>query len=250
MNYPNRVIKEGEKDAAIVTAIQNRLNEVGCGPVNAIGVFGPKTKAAVKIFQSTRRDSKGNPLEIDGKIGAITWQLLFDLPDEVVVQTSSSDLLKEGVNVAISQLGVMENPLGSNKGPEVNQYLASVGLNPGLFWCAAFVYWCFNKAAIKLGRANPLVKTGGCLAHWNNTQGKKITTDAALDNPSLIKPGHIFIINHGGGAGHTGIVEKVQNGFIHTIEGNSNDSGSRNGIGVFRIQRKISTINKGFIEYE
>ncbi len=35
-----------------------------------------------------------------------------------------------------------------------------------------------------------------------------------------------------------------------TEEGNTNDNGSRNGIGVFqRDARKISKINKGFIDY-
>ena len=57
-------------------------------------------------------------------------------------------------------------------------------------------------------------------------------------------------MSYGGGTGHTGIVESVSGGFINTIEGNTNESGSRNGIGVFKRQRKINSINKGFIEYK
>jgi hypothetical protein len=250
MNYPGRVIKEGEANARIVKAIQLRLNEVGCGPLEGTGVFGPKTTSAVKLFQSTRRDSTGTPLNIDGKLGSITWEILFGIETVPVVETVNSGLLTEAVSVAITQLGVMENPLGSNSGPEVNQYLASVNLGPGFFWCAAFVYWCFNEAAANIGKTNPVFKTAGCLAHWNNTTGKKILTADAVDNPGLLKPGHIFIMSHGGGAGHTGIVERVEGGFVHTIEGNSNDSGSRNGIGVFRIKRKINSINRGFIVYK
>jgi hypothetical protein len=45
------------------------------------------------------------------------------------------------------------------------------------------------------------------------------------------------------------MIEKIEGGFIHTIEGNSNPTGSSNGIGVFRNMRKISKINRGFIEY-
>ena len=71
----------------------------------------------------------------------------------------------------------------------------------------------------------------------------------AVNNPSLLKPGQIFIIDHGGGLGHTGILERIEGGFIHTIEGNSNSSGSSNGIGVFQLTRKIVQINRGFIEY-
>jgi len=88
------------------------------------------------------------------------------------------------------------------------------------------------------------------MTHWNKTTGKKILAAEAVDNPSLVKPGNIFLLNTGGSSGHTGLVEKVDGGFIHTIEGNSNNSGSRNGIGVFRLQRKIAKINRGFIEYK
>ena len=31
--YPGRLIKRNEKDKAIVTALQHRLNESGCGPI-------------------------------------------------------------------------------------------------------------------------------------------------------------------------------------------------------------------------
>lgn len=144
----------------------------------------------------------------------------------------------------------MEKPPGSNSGPEVDEYLGSVGLTPGLFWCMSFVDWCFDEAAQNLGRNNPAVKTGGCIDHWNRTKGKKIISENAFNKPSLVKPGQIFIISHGGGSGHTGIVESVNGGFINTIEGNSNPSGSSNGIGVFQLQRKIGKINRGFIEYK
>ena len=46
------------------------------------------------------------------------------------------------------------------------------------------------------------------------------------------------------------MVLEVANGRLVTVEGNTNDNGSREGIGVFRRDsRKISTINKGFIDY-
>jgi hypothetical protein len=249
MKYPNRVIKQGEKDSAIVTAVQKRLMELGTDSFTSFGIYGPRTVSAVKLFQSTHRDQNGNPLEIDGKLGSISWAALFDIKDVPVVSDATKDLLTEAVTVARSQIGVMENPPGSNKGPEVNDYLRCVDCPPGSFWCAGFVFWCFDKAAKNLGKKNPLVKTGGCLAHWNNTKGKKIGSKTAIENPSLVRPGQIFILDHGSGKGHTGIIEKVEGGFIHTIEGNSNTGGSRNGIGVFPLTRKIAKVNKGFIEY-
>ena len=250
MNFPNRVIQTGEKNKTVCKAIQLRLNELGCGPLEGNGIFGPKTKSAVKLFQSTHRDSKGNPLEVDGRIGAITWETLFGPASVPIIGEASSNLLREVVNVAVSQVGMMESPPGSNKGPQVNKYLQSVGCVPGLFWCAAFVYWSFEQSAKKLKKTNPLIRTAGCIDHWNKTKGKKIPVRNAVNNPSILKPGQIFILDHGSGMGHTGIIEKVEGGFIKTIEGNSNPLGSANGIGVFQLQRKIARINKGFIEYK
>ena len=42
----------------------------------------------------------------------------------------------------------MEVPPGSNRGPKVDIYVSTTGLDPaGQFaWCACFVYWCFDKA--------------------------------------------------------------------------------------------------------
>ena len=69
MNYPRRVIKEGESDKTIVSTIQAQLEARGCGPLDKTGVFGPKTKASVKLFQARNVDSEGNPLKQDGKVG-------------------------------------------------------------------------------------------------------------------------------------------------------------------------------------
>lgn len=250
MEYPKRVIEQGETNVKVVKAIQARLNDVGCGPLQGTGVFGPKTVTAVKLFQSTHRDQMGNPLEMDGKIGSITWAALFGVWNVTDIDIGAKGLLAAALKVASSQVGIMENPEGSNGGPEVDAYLKSVGLGTGFYWCAAFVYWCFQQASVTLGKPNPVFKTAGCINHWNKTKGKKFAAEDAVENPGLLKPGQIFIINHGRGSGHTGLIETIEGGFLHTIEGNSNPAGSSNGIGVFRLERKISKINQGFIEYK
>jgi hypothetical protein len=249
MKYPNRLIVKGEKDIKIVKAIQNKLNAVGCGPIDTDGDFGNKTLSAVKLFQSTRKDAKGYPLIVDGKIGAITWEALFGSVNVSDQQTASDAFLRELILIAEGEVGTMEVPLGSNRGPKIKQYLNSVGLNEGNPWCASFIYYCAQKAASKLGNPNPVYKTGGCLSHWNNTTGIKVKAKDAQDNVSLVKVGSIFIMDHGGGKGHTGIITSREGGFINTIEGNSNDNGSREGLGVFTLQRKITNISKGFIIY-
>jgi hypothetical protein len=253
-NYPGHVVTENETDKVIVKTLQKRLDDVGCGPIEVDGVFGEQTKNATMLFQTRHTDVFGHDLEVDGEVGSLTWAALFgDSTVPEVLAHPSSDLLTEVIAFAATQVGVMEKPPGSNAGPEVEQYQASVALTRGDPWCAAFAYFCFAKASEKLGRGNPVIKTGGVLDHWDRARKKGIPTVLAADgkeNPELVKPGMLFIMSTGGGNGHTGIVEKVIGGRLVTIEGNTSDAGSREGIGVFRRDaRKIASINKGFIDY-
>lgn len=160
------------------------------------------------------------------------------------------DLSRIALEKARSQIGVLEQPPGSNRGPEIDKYLESVGLTTGIGWSVAFVYWCFEQASVAGGSSNPLPRNasvGGMLSQLDSKRVKQITSKAALQNPELIKPGMIFVMDFGGGIGHVGIVESRNGDSITTIEGNSNDSGGRDGRGVFRISRKIATVNRGFI---
>lgn len=251
MNYPGRVIKKSEKDKKIVIAVQKQINAKGCGPVDEDGDFQNGTFQAVKLFQTRYTDSQGNSLKPDGEIGPVTWEILFGETKVPVTEEAPNILLAKVLEVAQSQIGVIEDPPLSNRGKEVDEYLRNAGLNPvgqHYSWCMAFVYWCFTKAAEATGKKNPLVKTAGCLAQWNQTTCKKIPVLEAKANPSLIKPGYVFIIDHGKGMGHTGIVESVNGGFITVIEGNTNSGGSRNGFGVLRRKRKIGEISKGYID--
>lgn len=151
-------------------------------------------------------------------------------------------LQQKALSIAATQLGVEEVPRGSNWGDTVKAYLLSVGLNFPASWCMAFVYWCFNEAARELGVKNPLIKTGGVLHSWN----KSAKAFKVVGEP---QPGDIFIMNYGGGLGHTGIVEKVDTSVVHTIDGNTNDTGSREGYEVCRKIRYRSKII-GYLRYQ
>ncbi|ASZ11091.1 CHAP domain-containing protein [Chitinophaga pendula] len=150
--------------------------------------------------------------------------------------------------LAVKQIGVAEVPRGSNSGPEVNIYLKSVGLSPGYAWCMAFVYYCVDTAAKSLSIANPLVKTGGVLRQWNENRKLK-TLPATIAGLQQVQAGDIFIMDFGGGNGHTGFVESVDvaSRCINTIEGNSNAAGSREGYKVIRRSRQLTSI-KGFLQ--
>lgn len=256
--YPGRVLKVGVSAAESVKILQHRLNAVGCGPIAEDGVFDKaNTERAVKLFQTRFPDVTGRPLVVDGVVGSLTWGALFGASTVPFTSVPPSPLTKAAIDFALTQIGVLENPLGSNRGPEVDTYLKAVGLDPasGSFsWCVAFTHFCFKKGAEALGVTNPHIRTPGVLDHWNQA-GKKakvvrVTNAKAVADPGLVKPGSLFIIDLGGGLGHSGMVLEVANGRLVTVEGNTNDNGSRNGIGVFRRDsRKISSISKGFIDY-
>lgn len=150
-----------------------------------------------------------------------------------------------------------EHPRGSNWGHPVQDYLASVDIHFQASWCMAFVYWCVDGAAKQLGLDNPLVKTGGVLAEFSGAKSRGI---GFMDLES-IQPGDIFIMDLGHGLGHTGFVTDVSDDtgksvdkttiikMIKTIEGNTNDTGSREGYEVARRSRAIvkGGAIKGFI---
>ena len=110
------------------------------------------------------------------------------------------------------------------RGPEVDAYLASVGLHApdaesaGYPWCAAFVYWCFEQAvaADLTGISiNPCPRTAGALHLYELAP--------ARCRVNLPAPGDVFVLSHGGGKGHVGIVESASpDGFqITSVEGDT-----------------------------
>jgi len=162
--------------------------------------------------------------------------MVFSKPEE------QKTLAQRSLEIALSQESISEQPPGSNAGPEVSAYLKSAGISPGYPWCMAFVYWCVDKAAAELRLQNPLIRTGAVMLQWNTVKLRKLPKTARA-----VLPGDIFIMQFGHGTGHTGFVEKIETGMIHTIEGNTNDDGSREGYEVARRTRPISSIY-GFIQ--
>jgi hypothetical protein len=257
VTYPGHVVAAGEPDKRIVNAIQRELDARGCGPLDPGGVFGVETTASVKLFQARNVDSAGVALKQDGKVGPLTWAALFGRESLVIVTEPTSPFLGAVLSEASTQVGVLENPKNSNSGPEVNAYLQRAGVSLSLPankkpWCCAFVYWCFDETANAEKRSNPMMKTAGCIAHWNGAVSRgarRIVANQAVDDPSLVRPGMIFIIDYGGDRGHTGLIERVGGGLLFTIEGNTDGSRTREGGGVYRLTRKLAEINTGFIDY-
>lgn len=148
-------------------------------------------------------------------------------------------LSEKALEVAIGEDGKQEIPKGSNWGEHVQKYLASVGITFPASWCCAFVYWSFEQAAIQMGVKNPLFKTGGVINLYNHSQANRRSTPMK---------GDVFIMDHGHGLGHTGMVIDVQGDYVYTIEGNTNDTGSREGFEVCKKKRIITSI-KSYLRF-
>ncbi len=136
------------------------------------------------------------------------------------------DIESKTIEIARTQIGVTEHPPGSNRGPEVDRYLASVGLDAskGAYaWCAAFVSHCVREAGKALNYTLRFKRSARALGLVQN-------------NPDLILPapipGCIGVIDHGGGLGHTFFIyalDLTNPGTLFTLEGNSDAAGSRTG---------------------
>lgn len=161
---------------------------------------------------------------------------------EALKRREASDIAMLALEIAKGQVGQREVPHNSNRGPMVDKYLAAVGLKPGYPWCQAFVNYCYEEAAKRLGLPEPVVNTGGVLDCWNRTKPDlKIPVAMLRKVPELLLPGDHFIMKIGTkGAGHTGIVVSANRGVMTTIEGNTNDEGSREGYEVAIRTRSVN----------
>lgn len=137
-----------------------------------------------------------------------------------------NSLTATALEIARTQTHVREKG-GKNTGPEVDLYLAAVGLGNGFPWCAAFLYWCFERAANRLGLHNPFPHTASSQAVWRRAE-----PICREPNPS---PGFVYVLQHGANTGHVGIVESVTDGIIAEVSGNTFDGrGGREGNAVAR----------------
>ena len=136
----------------------------------------------------------------------------------------------EIVVVALSQLG--------NVGGQ--PYWSWYGFNSRVEWCACFVSWCANECGYL--DAGVIPRTAGCISGSNWFKDRGLWQDNSYEP----RPGDIiyFDWNNKGSSGpqdgladHVGIVEKVENGMVYTVEGNSGDSCRENryAIGHYEI---------------
>lgn len=152
------------------------------------------------------------------------------------------------LEIAITQIGVTEDAAHTNKGGSIKyQQAAGLGNAGGFPWCQSLIVWCGLQA---YGKDSPIPKVAGVLEclRLAREKGCKIIEGNNITVANII-PGCQFILKEGPTNGHTGIVESIDaDGHLHTIEGNSNEDGSRDGYKVCRqSKRRIS--DKNIIAY-
>lgn len=155
----------------------------------------------------------------DAKFDALPWK-----EKRLLIAAYHCDTLK-----------VKEEPRGSNRGPWIKKYLNSVGLDEGYAWCAAAINY-FSEMAAAPSSAFP--KHPAMATSWLKHQPIKTQE---------VKRGDIGGWINSDGTGHVYlVVEVIKDGWgkvvkVRTIEGNSNNEGSREGFELCRRTRPVTS---------
>jgi hypothetical protein len=118
------------------------------------------------------------------------------------------------VNLARQEVGVAEQPPGSNDSPRIAQYrqaTAGSGVGP---WCAYFVSWAARQAGAPIGDSGQGFGRVDDVWAWGQRTGRAMPASGTTP-----QPGDLIVWDE-----HIGIVQSVDpDGSIHTVEGNSSD---------------------------
>lgn len=155
------------------------------------------------------------------------------------------------IELATSLVGTHEVG-GENKGPDVEAFQRTVdGKAQGEAWCLAFVQYCVTGVCDEMGVPNPLFPTEHCMTLWDKTHFSKRTQTP--------EPGMLILWQHYKDGkptmqGHVGIVARVSDRYVDTIEGNTGSGKGvvREGDGVYARQRNLGDAGamhlKGYIK--
>jgi hypothetical protein len=139
------------------------------------------------------------------------------------------------LNAVRPEVGVAEQPPGSNDSPRIAQYrqaTAGSGVGP---WCAYFTSWAARQAGVPLGDNGQGFGRVDDVYAWAQKNGKAIPNGPGVTP----EPGDLIVWDE-----HIGVVDHVDaDGTINTVEGNSSDKvsqraykpGERPAIGYVRL---------------
>ncbi len=198
--------------------------------------FGPATHQAVCRFQTMKN------LGVDGVVGNQTWRELTKPMIKVLAPFSRLETTLGRQITMVAQRHLEVHPIeigGDNQGPWVRLYMQGHDGKEYL-WCAGFVSFILKQASDALGIAPVIPGHVSCdkLAEQAKNAGIFISEEALFQNTPasrIIQPGYVFLRKKTNTDWvHTGIVVAAQNETFESIEGNTNNDGSRNGYEVCR----------------
>lgn len=177
-----------------------------------------------------------DPGPLDGDRGRRTNAAQAEWEASLVVDGVAGRL----VQIAVDQLGIKET--SRNQGPGIAKYWSATSYPAGYTnrepYCAAFVCWAVREASDKGAKYSlPTSARAYAAMDWakvNKGRGVQVVP------VSKAQAGDIVVFKFS----HIAIVEKVYKSSIHTIEGNTDGKGSREGDGVYRRVRYAPQIQQ------
>lgn len=166
------------------------------------------------------------------------------------------------VQIALDDLGIFEST-GHNRGPQIDKWAFDLGLPPGLPWCLIFGQHVVRRAASEVGYIGPTLPRTGRVS--------TLVARCSVNDPRYFRPAlaaimlgdannaeaqllmHLKDPNDPNSVGHFGIRIGPNEGLgelerVITIEGNTNEEGSREGTHVMRKKRPKAYWNAGLLD--
>lgn len=234
-----RTVSRGDREKSLVRLIQEWLNLNG-HRVMIDGLFGPATEAAIKEFQSAAG------LTETGRVDRQTFSSLARPMSNALASIGEAATLHNAVlSFAAKHLDAGSREVGGNNmGPWVRLYMDG---NEGQDWpwCAGFVSFCIKQASAEMNVSLPVQRTFSCdvLADWGK-RNNSFVRGSSSNLMSRVKPGDIFLVRKSPTDWvHTGFVTSLSGEYCQTLEGNTNDEGSRDGYEVAARTRSFRNLD-------
>ncbi len=162
--------------------------------------------------------------------------------------------IQQLIDLASKEVGTREAE-ADNTGIRIVEYQGATWLAPGAWpWCAAFTCWLMREwLEIETVRASLKLDTFSLAEKWRCRDAsafgwEKWATQRGLQllpETAKAKAGDFVVYDFS----HIGLVvedQKTAKEAIHTVEGNTNEKGSRNGDGVWSKER-VPSLVKSYI---
>ncbi|HEX9630832.1 MAG TPA: peptidoglycan-binding protein [Gemmatimonadales bacterium] len=199
------------------------------------GDYGPATQEAVRRFQ------RHSGLGVTGTVDRKTYTGLVAPMAAALAPIAPGGRSLRRLVVAYARQHLRAGPRevgGQNAGPWVRLYMDG---NQGVQWpwCAGFACFVLRQACAALAAPTPIQPSFSCDSLAASARVRGVFVPKASHGTAPPVRAGAFFLNRRTETDwdHTGIVLRVRNDGFDTIEGNTNDEGSREGYEVCRRVR-------------